>query len=216
MRARICVAVVTVAVTGALFVQPLKGAPTHSRTRQPRVCFVPIGIDSSLLRLHSTAEWFREALGLDVVVADRLEPANAYDANRGQFVAERLAGQLATLRQQVIAMQSATVIGITDLDMYTAGYPRWHFVFSYRGDSAVAVVSYARMDPRNFGQPENEDLLQSRLRKMVAKDIGILVHGLRMTHDPRSLMYDGILGVEELDFIEEDFARAGMAPMRRP
>lgn len=216
MSARICVAVVAVAIACTLPVQSLRGASTQSRTRQPHVYLVPLGIDASLLRLHSTAGWFRESLGLDVVVADRVDPADAYDADRGQFVAERLAGQLATVRRQVMAMKSATVIGITDRDMYMAGYPRWHFVFSYRGESAVAVVSYARMDPRNFGQPDNEDLLQSRLRKMVAKDIGMLVYGLRTTRDPRSLMYNGILGLEELDVIEEDWSRAGIMPLRRP
>ena len=216
MRIRACIAVVA-AVTCALLVQPLNGASTQSRTGQPHVYFVPLGIDVSLPRLHSTAEWFREGLGLDVVVTDRMDPQPAaYDSRRRQFVAEGLVGQLTTLRQ-LPAMKSATLIGITDLDMYMAGYPRWQFVFSYRGTSpAAAVVSYARMDPRNFGQRDNEDLLQSRLRKMVAKDIGMLVYGLRATRDPRSLLYNGILGLEELDFVEEDFSRAGIAPMRHP
>jgi len=210
---------IAVAVTTcAWLVQPVSGASSqHPTVRSHTVFFVPIGIESSLPRLHNTAEWFREALGLDVVVADRVEPSPAaYDPNRGQFVAERLEEQLATQRPQLVGMTAATVIGLTDLDMYMAGYARWQFVFSYRGASATAVVSYARMDPRNFGQRDNEDLLQSRLRKMVAKDVGMLAYGLPATRDPRSLLYNGILGLEELDFIEEDFSRAGMAPTRRP
>jgi hypothetical protein len=71
-----------------------------------------------------------------------------------------------------------------------ASYARWNYVFSYReGSVAAAAVSYARMDPRNLGSRENEDLLEARLRKMVGKDISILVYGPRMTDDPSSLKF---------------------------
>jgi len=48
-------------------------------------------------------------------------------------------------------------------------------------------------------------LLNIRLRKMVTKNIGVLYYELPTTDDPRSVMYDGINSVEDLDNMCEDF-----------
>lgn len=62
------------------------------------------------------------------------------------------------------------------------------------------------MDPVAYGQPPNEELLRSRLRKMVMKDIGIMYYGLPLSNDPRSVMYRNILGIDDLDRMTEHFA----------
>jgi predicted Zn-dependent protease len=212
---RVCAASVVATLTCSWLFMLCGTASAQIGTVPARVYLVPIAIGASHVRVHSTAEYFREALGLDVVVAPEVDPSpTAYDSDRQQFVAERFLAQLSGLRQLLLHDSSATVIGITGLDIYAAEISRWQFVFSYRGASS-AIVSYARMDPRNFGKRADEDLLQSRLRKMVAKDIGILAYGLQMTRDPKSLMSNSILGLDELDFIEENFARAGMTPVPR-
>ena len=99
------------------------------------------------------------------------------------------------------------VIGVTGEDMYLQTNPRWRFAFSYRNGPCVAVVSYARM--QIDASPE---VRATRLRKMTAKNLGVLVYGLPLNKDPRSLMFDEILGIEDLDFMDENFNRAGMAP----
>jgi predicted Zn-dependent protease len=187
----------------------------QSQRASKPIYVVPMGVRDAVGRVHSTAEYFREALGLNVIVAPDVEPSpTAYDSQRQQFIAERILEQLEDVRRRLSPDSSATTIGVTSLDVYAAEITHWRFVFSYRGTS-TAIVSYARMDPRNLGQSPNEDCLQARLRKMVAKNIGVLSYGLPLTVDPRSLLYNSILGLAELDFIEEDFARAGMAPVRR-
>jgi hypothetical protein len=45
----------------------------------------------------------------------------------------------------------------------------------------------------------------SRLRKMITKDVGILLWGLGTSTHPRSVMYSNILGVADLDAMAEDF-----------
>jgi hypothetical protein len=56
-----------------------------------------------------------------------------------------------------------------------------------------------------IGQPVDLNLSETRLRKMVTKDIGILYYGLPQNQNPKSVLYNGIMGIEELDQVGEDF-----------
>lgn len=69
----------------------------------------------------------------------------------------------------------------------------------------VAVVSYARMDPATLGQAPDAAVLETRLRKMISKNIGIIYYGLPTSNNPRSAMFRNILGVDHLDRLTEDF-----------
>ena len=84
--------------------------------------------------------------------------------------------------------------------------PPGSFTFSLRSrDQRMAVVSYARMDPANLGDPPDDQLLMTRLRKMIAKNVGIIVYGLPPSRNPRSVLYGNILGVDDLDRMTEEF-----------
>jgi hypothetical protein len=61
------------------------------------------------------------------------------------------------------------------------------------------------MDLHYPGEPVSEAILGMRLRKVVTKDIGIMYFGKTPNSNPRSVLYDGILGIEELDHATEDF-----------
>jgi len=56
-----------------------------------------------------------------------------------------------------------------------------------------------------IGQPMDLNLSETRLRKMVTKDIGILYFGRPQNQNPKSVLYNGIMGIEELDQVGEDF-----------
>ena len=132
----------------------------------------------------------------------------AVDERRGQAVAD---GLIDTVRRRYAPLArdpGARVIGITQRDMYILSMQKqWTFAFSLRGkDRRFAVVSYARMDPVAFKQPPNEELLRSRLRKMVMKNIGVMYYELPLSNDPRSVMYRNILGLDDLDRVTEQFA----------
>ena len=101
----------------------------------------------------------------------------------------------------------ARVIAITAQDMNTkARRETWRFAFSLRSnENSVAVVSYARMDPAYLGNTPDEELLRSRLRKMVIKNIGIMHYGLPVSRDPRSVLYENVLGLDDLDYMSEFF-----------
>ena len=96
------------------------------------------------------------------------------------------------------------VIGLTESDMYIRE-KTWQYAFSYSVDSHFAVVSNARMNPAKLGQPANVELLNSRFRKMVMKNIGFLYYQMPTNTNPKSLLYNSIDGVEKLDGMTEEF-----------
>jgi hypothetical protein len=61
------------------------------------------------------------------------------------------------------------------------------------------------MDPAYLGITPGEELLRSRLRKMVLKNIGIMYYGLPVSRDPRSVLYGNVLGPDDLDYMSEFF-----------
>ena len=94
------------------------------------------------------------------------------------------------------------MIGLTNVDMFIRKRT-WQFTFSWREEGRFAVVSNARMNLRPSSvTPEK---LHSRLRKMVTKNIGIMYFDLQESDDPKSVLYGGIAGLEELDNMGEEF-----------
>jgi hypothetical protein len=61
------------------------------------------------------------------------------------------------------------------------------------------------MDPVNFGYLPDDELLQTRLRKMLSKNIGIMYYKLPQKSDRRSVMFGPILGIHDLDSMGADF-----------
>jgi len=57
----------------------------------------------------------------------------------------------------------------------------------------------------DIAQPMTRDIPAMRLRKIVTKDIGILYYGLPQSNDLHSVLYNQIMGIEELDAVGEDF-----------
>jgi hypothetical protein len=68
------------------------------------------------------------------------------------------------------------------------------------------------MDPELQGLDPDPALRMRRLQKMVMKTIGVLALGLSQSPNPRSVLYDSILGVDDLDYMTQDFRPA--APSR--
>ena len=164
------------------------------------VYFVPIGSfpqrDAAAL-----ASYFdhRFLLRTGVLPTEAL-PGAAFDRRRRQYVADKLIGVL-----HKPAGDPRVVIGLTTEDMYWAGKPSWRYTFSIRSPQGFAVVSSARMDPEAQGLLSDPGLRMRRLRKMVLKDIGVLAYGRSPSHDPRSALYDAILGPDDVDYMSTDF-----------
>jgi len=96
------------------------------------------------------------------------------------------------------------VIGLTNDDLFIR-HEDDQYAFCYRMLARFAVVSSARMDPTNLGGSADELLTESRMRKMLLKNIGILYYRLPVNHDPKSVLYEDVEELADLDKMGEDF-----------
>jgi predicted Zn-dependent protease len=167
--------------------------------------FVPVGdVSSDLMAQMASGLRIRFPGPLSVLPALAVD-STGYDDGRHQAIAENL---IASVQQRYAALlrePDARIIAITPEDMYIRT-ERWAFAFSLRDMSDhVAIVSFARMRPETFGNTPDETLLESRLRKMVTKNIGIMCYGFPLSENPRSVLYGSIGGTDELDLMTEEF-----------
>jgi predicted Zn-dependent protease len=127
-----------------------------------------------------------------------VDPATRDDSRR-QLMAERLVASVRKRRARKYYNPKEILIGFTSKDIYPTSQ-NWQFAFGWKQTSlGAAVVSTARMRLHYAGEPPDENLAETRLRKMVTKDIGILYYRLAPNQNPRSVLYNQIVGIEELD-----------------
>jgi hypothetical protein len=127
------------------------------------------------------------------------------------MVGEKILGQMRTAHRQLASSGKVVIIGITDHEMRASASANAASILSVRVGSS-AIISLAEMDERRLGRAANEELLEERLRKMVARYVGVLFYRLPPSTDPRSLLFRGLDGVDELDFVDGDYSRSGMLP----
>jgi hypothetical protein len=85
----------------------------------------------------------------------------------------------------------------------------WQVCFGWRvGEIRSAVVSTVRMNPQYEGGAIAVANVTARFEKVVKKDIGVLYYHKNASGNPRSVLFYGILGIEELDQAREDFSSA--------
>ena len=174
--------------------------------RSGKIFFIPI-TDFPASELQLLADYYRSKYGLDIEVKPNLRVTSTqYDSNRQQFIAEGLAALMRYTYPALDQAGKAVLIGVIGDDMYIKKM-NWRYAFSYRRDEdRVAVVSSARM---NYGflslWQANKETQQSRLRKMITKNIGVLYYNLPMSDNPKSVMYGKVGGPQELHRMGEDF-----------
>ncbi len=128
-----------------------------------------------------------------------------YDDSRGQLRSEDLIAAIRMRYATVLDDPGARVIAITAADMYIRT-ENWAFALSSRdATNHIAVVLYARMRPDVLGNSPDDRIVLSRVKKMITKDVGIMCYGFPPSHDPRSVLYGSIGGVDDLDVMTEYF-----------
>ncbi len=171
------------------------------------VGLVPLGRESEA-PAREMAAYFDQKLSLKMKLLPALEvPAAAVHPQRNQAAADALV-TLMKRRYLKSIPTGALLIGVTGQDIYSRDEAELRFVFSSRfvtEQARYAVISTARLDPANLGQGPDPSLLQSRLRKMALKNIGILQYELSPSSDPRSFLYTPILELRDIDTMGDGF-----------
>ena len=167
-----------------------------------KIYFVPLG-DFSPAKVEGLVAYYRDEYGISVgtLPAVPLNPS-VVNSERQQLVAEAVIELIKAANPDLVEDPGAILIGLTGEDMYISQYS-WRFTFSWRQEGRYAVVSDARMSIRSRGVSAETVLI--RLRKMVTKNIGILYYRLPQSDDPRSVLYKNVGGIEELDYMGEEF-----------
>ena len=167
--------------------------------------FVPIG-ELPQTNIEGLANHFRRKYEITIKVLPTLpltDNARLPNFPNSRPVAERLIEVMKRENPRIASNPKAIMIGITE-DMNVSQSKR-RFDFSYQSDRRFAVVAIESMNPAIFCEPANQDLLESRLRKVIAKNIGDLYYRLPQSMNPRSVLYNSLSCVHELDRMSEDF-----------
>ncbi|HEY1678269.1 MAG TPA: hypothetical protein VGG04_11210 [Candidatus Sulfotelmatobacter sp.] len=175
------------------------------RIEGSKIYFVPFG-DFPNGELDSLRSYCRGKYGVEIEIRHSVQTDRAsYDESRQQVIAERLISDLRDAFPEYANDPKAILIGFTSEDMYPMS-KNWQFAFGWRQTNPPgAVVSTARLKLPGTTGVSDPDLETARLRKVVAKDIGILYYGMHPSSDPGSVLYSLIMGIEELDAAGEDF-----------
>lgn len=168
-----------------------------------RICLVPLGNVSSDLTEH-LVNHYSDEYGLTVRVLDNKSiPTDLADREREQVGGIALIEYMGSLFPEAHADPDAILVGLTPVDMYFEERD-WRFAFWVSNEqTSKGVVSFFRMNPETFGMDRGDDLLYTRTRKVVTHVIGTLYYQLPGSDDPRSVMYNNVLSLDDLDLMGE-------------
>jgi len=155
--------------------------------------------------LNTLVEYYQQKFGLQVRILPAIELDGAsYDAVRKQYVAERLISLMKRNLEQTTRNRKDVVIGITEGDLY---FPGEKWVFGALQGSNWAVVSTARMDWAHYTlrTPVDFNLLHHNLAKITSRYVGYLYYGLPVSVDPRSVLRQYVVSINDLNEIGEEF-----------
>lgn len=159
--------------------------------------FAPIGIFPTE-DIEALVAYYERKYGLAVDVLPRIgSPPDAFDYDRYQVVAERLIAELKEL--PIAADPNAVIIGLTADDMFIEAED-WNYAYGLRDTDRFAVVSDYQMYTYSLTSAR-----MARLRKMVTKYVGVQFYRLPESSNPRSVLYNKILGPGDLDAMSEEF-----------
>lgn len=155
--------------------------------------------------VKNLASFYESKYGLRVETLPNVNLSpTAMNPERQQLIAEQAVEIMKQANPNLKNDPNAILIGLTSEDMYIAKFD-WRFSFSFREQGKYAVVSSGRMNLPIRDKPVSEELKRTRLRKMVTKNVGILYYHRAQSDDPRSVLYHNVGGIEELDYMGEEF-----------
>lgn len=170
-----------------------------------KLYFVPLN-NYSAASLTKLVNFCKQKIGVEPIITEAVPFAlTTVDKKRQQVIAEEAVELMKLKNRALVQDPNAVVIGFTDQDMYIRRNEKWQWAFGYWRQRRFGIVSSARMDPANLGGAANDVLTEARLRKMVLKNIGVLFYLYPTNYNPKSVLFNDVNGVEDIDKMGEDF-----------
>ncbi|TVP74979.1 MAG: hypothetical protein EA353_14745 [Puniceicoccaceae bacterium] len=168
------------------------------------VYFIPIDFSPSLA--VKLAEELSNELGLHIAVSVQMGTSpDMFNSERKQYDAEKIITEAKKVVHRNSDQQEVPYsVVLLHQDLNRPPF-NLRYTFAVHSTQGVSVISTARMDPRNYGLSADEELLYSRLKKMVMKGIGYNVFQHKRSLDRSSVMYSPIMSLEDLDEIGTEY-----------
>ena len=187
-------------------------APIPRRLALPSVPVKKIYLIPLALDKHQSLQWapayYKAKLGIEVeVLPESPIRRELEDPRRHQLDAEKCLAYLRDLRPDLTQNPFAITILVTSKDMFIDSLG-WAYAENYRHADRAAIVSSARLQPPSLLGRWNPEWLNSRLQKMLTKNIAILYFDLPMSGDYTSLLSGGVLSGREVDLMGGDIIGA--------
>jgi tetratricopeptide (TPR) repeat protein len=187
----------------AELIEDIKGAENRVKGKE-KLYFVPLS-KFSAAALTKLANSCKQKTGIEVIVTQPVPfSLSTVDKKRQQVIAEEAINLMKVRYPELASDPNAIVIGLTDEDLFIRSEDD-QYAFCYRMLGRFGVVSSARMNPAKLGGAANDVLTESRMRKMLLKNIGILYYRWPVNYNPKSVLYEDVEAVEDLDKMGEDF-----------
>jgi|HubBroStandDraft_6_1064221.scaffolds.fasta_scaffold14012_3 YD repeat-containing protein len=162
-----------------------------------RVYLVSIGLDQGE-SLEWAPAYYKSKLGIDLTVLPPvpLDP-KLIDPERNQLNSDQCFDFLRRQYPEIARDPFALLIAVTSSDLYIPALG-WPYAENSRRDGRYAIISSARLHPPLLGL-WNPEWLNSRVQKLVTKNIGVLYFDLPMSEDYTSLLSGGVLSGFQVD-----------------
>jgi hypothetical protein len=174
-----------------------------------RVCLLPIGGVPKDLVDHLVG-YYRERYQLELHVMQPTGLGLSFsEGHPGQLSTQGIRELMHRMYPELSKDQEVVFIGLTTVDVFPPSTPRFKWVFGQvfgtldTGAQNSAVLSIFRMDPISYGRVRNDDLRNTRVRKMMNKYIATMYYGVPTTGNPSSITYDNIRGLGDLERMNE-------------
>ncbi|MEH6343553.1 MAG: hypothetical protein V7785_00575 [Bermanella sp.] len=166
------------------------------------IYFVPIG-PLAPEYIVSLATYYEDVFNLNIGITPPLPySSKVYNSERKQLIAQELITLMRETFDSVYQNEKAIFIGVTHSDMYIEG-KSWRFAYAQRQGLNYAVHSSSRTSRKQ--QPKFLDIknVHPGLRKMITKTVGLLHYRKPMNSNPESVLYNRVLGLDDLNIINE-------------
>jgi YD repeat-containing protein len=172
------------------------------------VYLVPIGLAQGESVQWAT-DYYKSKLGIYVkllppvaldpkLIDSKLIDSKLIDPVRHQLNPNKCVDLLAEKYPEIARDPFSILVGVTSADMYFPGF-NWSYAENVRIEGRYAIISTARLHPPSLLGKWNPEWLNSRLQKLLTKNLVMLYFDLPMSSDYTSLLSGGVLSGTEID-----------------
>ena len=122
----------------------------------------------------------------------------SFNQERRQFDADLLVDEASG----VFGSKEGATLAVTRDDLYLSSKPEWRYCFGTHGPKQTAILSSVRMGGRFQEEIFPNAKAKDRFRKMLLRYVLEMTYDLPRNNDPKSLLYNRVLGPRDLDAME--------------